>query len=101
MNNSTEIIDKFDFCDGQIESVSLNGESAILNFCNWKEEKYAFIFKNVVYLKCYEFGCDITGVRILNQSQEINEAVEIIKESGGRSHLSFDWALKFAFKIHP
>lgn len=85
MSNVTDIISKFDFCDGQIESVFLDGDIAELCFNSWKEKKYKFIFKDVVYFKCYNFGLDVSEVEIVNQTQEINEAVEEIKSGGGKA----------------
>ena len=85
MKDTVEKIKSFSFCDGQIESVYLDGDSAVLCFQNWQEEKYEFIFRDVVYFKCYNFGCDITEVQIVNQSKEIDEAVEMIKSAGGKA----------------
>lgn len=84
MNSITEKIERFSFCDGQINSVSLDGDAAVLYFRSWQEKKYKFIFNNVAFFKCYEFGDDICEVHILTQSKEIDEAIDIIKSAGGK-----------------
>jgi hypothetical protein len=85
MSNIQNIIENFDFCDGQIESVFLDGDTAELCFNSWKEKKYKFIFKEVVYCKCYNFGFDVSEVELVNQTEEMKEAIEVIKSGGGKA----------------
>ncbi len=83
MNNIREQLEGIDFSDGRIERVELVSGEVLIVFKNWQERILRLRFKGVVYFKSFEFGSDDTEVQIVNDTEEIKEAIRVIEQDGG------------------
>lgn len=83
MNSNREELERIGFSDGRIERVELllSGE-VIIVFKNWQERILRLRFKGVVYFKSFQFGGDDTEVQIATDTEEIREALRVIKQNG-------------------
>ena len=80
-----EIINKlraFDFHDGAIVDVRMDGASAVMLFKNWQEDIFKITFRGVVGFQAFEFPSDPELV-IRTASPFIDRCIESIEATKG------------------
>ena len=80
-----EIINKlraFDFHDGAIVDVRVDGASAVMLFKNWQEDIFKITFRGVVGFQAFEFPSD-PEIIIRTASPFIDKCIESIEASKG------------------
>ena len=71
------------YSDGHVDQVQLISDQANLVFRDWREQVWHLRFRGVVLFQSYEFGGDVSEVRV-GDDAALQEALEVIKQNGGK-----------------
>ena len=71
--------------DATIKSAELKSDEAIVKVETWELKALILRFTGVVYFKSFEFGGNLSEIRLEENSDEIREAVLAIERAGGRA----------------
>jgi hypothetical protein len=74
MENSLKQFTRIDLNDGQIQSIELIDNGALVLFKNWKEELIRFHFRGVHLFKAVIFGGDLGSIELREDTEQIKEA---------------------------
>ena len=76
-------LEKLSFSDGEVESIGFENPNFVVLFRQWNAEPYKLVFKEFVYLECFEIGTDTNDTVILSNSEEIENVKNRILSDGG------------------
>ena len=75
-------IGSFDFHDGEVVAIRLDGEDAVMSFKNWRDVLYRITFRGVVGFQCFEFP-STPEASIRTASPLISKCIESIELAKG------------------
>lgn len=95
----------FDFHDGEVLCILHDGKNIKMQFKNWQEKTFEFVFMNVIALSIFEFpSWPEANVEIGSSSALIKQSLENLRQLGANSsELIPEKYLEFSLKNdgHP
>jgi hypothetical protein len=82
MTDAASTLSPFSFADGQYLAHITNGDVCVMDYRNWQERLYRFLFTGVAFVRCYCGSVSLCNAVINTESDVIDDC---------RSVLSHDW----------
>ena len=93
MLDSEEALRDFSFADGQYLAHFADGESCVMDYRNWREELFRFIFGGVALVRAYGGSVSLCDATIATDSQLIADTRRLLADDWGTSGGPKDLAL--------
>jgi hypothetical protein len=85
MSDSSEILREFSFADGQYLAHFSDGDTCVMDYLNWREELYRFVFSGVALVRAFCGSVSLCQATIATDSDLITEARCVLADDWGTS----------------
>ena len=85
MLDSEQALRDFAFADGQYLAHFADGESCVMDYLNWREELFRFVFGGVALVRTYRGSVSLCDATITTDSQLITDTRHVLADDWGPS----------------
>ncbi len=85
MDNSAQTLRNFAFSDGQYLAHFTDGDSCVMDYRNWREELFRFVFSGVALIHAYGGSISLCDAFVATNSDLIHDARRVLADDWGTS----------------